>query len=147
MKSQPFASAAVKVPLCAAGIRGRRGFTLVEIMIVVAIITLLAAIAVPAWIRSRKRAQAARIHAELDVIEGAMVQYALENGKPKGFSPVFDDLAKYVKKDTLLYTSGGKDLYGNAYGPFTVDVITKVPTVTYSALSDAVDDEFWGPYH
>jgi prepilin-type N-terminal cleavage/methylation domain-containing protein len=48
-----------------------RGFTLVEIMIVVAIIALLAAIAVPGFLRARKRAQASRILNDLRLIAKA----------------------------------------------------------------------------
>ncbi len=47
----------------------RGGFTLVEIMIVVAIIALLAAIAVPGFLRARKRSQASRILNDLRMIE------------------------------------------------------------------------------
>ncbi len=47
----------------------RKGFTLVEIMIVVAIIALLAAIAVPGFLRARKRSQASRILNDLRMID------------------------------------------------------------------------------
>ena len=47
----------------------KRAFTLVEIMIVVAIIALLAAIAVPGFLRARKRAQGSRIMNDLRLIE------------------------------------------------------------------------------
>ena len=57
----------------------RGGFTLVEIMIVVAIIALLAAIAVPGFLRARKRSQASRILNDLRMIDAAVDQYALEN--------------------------------------------------------------------
>src|ERR1041385_5794282 len=63
------------------------GFTLVEIMIVVAIIALLAAIAVPGFLRARKRSQASRILNDLRLIDGAVDQYAIENNKASG-SPV-----------------------------------------------------------
>ena len=56
----------------------RRGFTLVEIMIVVAIIALLAAIAVPNFLRARKRSQATRILQDLRVVDSALDQYAIE---------------------------------------------------------------------
>ena len=63
-------------------IRNRRaGFTLVEIMIVVAIIALLAAIAVPGFLRSRKRSQATAILNDARIIDGAIDQYAIENNK------------------------------------------------------------------
>ena len=51
--------------------KNRGGFTLVEIMIVVAIIALLAAIAVPNFLRARKRSQATRILEDLRVIDSA----------------------------------------------------------------------------
>ena len=57
------------------------GFTLVEIMIVVAIIALLASIAVPNFLRARKRSQATRILEDLRVLDNATDQYAIENNK------------------------------------------------------------------
>ena len=54
----------------------RGGFTLVEIMIVVAIIALLAAIAVPGFLRARTRSQAIRIINDLRLIDAACAQYA-----------------------------------------------------------------------
>ena len=54
--------------------KNRGGFTLVEIMIVVAIIALLAAIAVPNFLRARKRSQAARIMDDLRMIDNAIDQ-------------------------------------------------------------------------
>ena len=62
----------------------RGGFTLVEIMIVVAIIALLAAIAVPGFLRARKRSQASRIINDLRLIDSAVDQYAIETNKASG---------------------------------------------------------------
>ena len=62
----------------------RGGFTLVEIMIVVAIIALLAAIAVPNFLRSRKRSQATRVLQDLRMIDSAIDQYAIETNKTTG---------------------------------------------------------------
>ena len=62
----------------------RGGFTLVEIMIVVAIIALLAAIAVPGFLRARKRSQASKIINDLRLIDSAVDQYAIENAKKSG---------------------------------------------------------------
>ena len=64
--------------------KNRGGFTLVEIMIVVAIIALLAAIAVPNFLRARKRSQATRILEDLRIIDSAIDQYAIENNKSGG---------------------------------------------------------------
>ena len=52
--------------------RKHAGFTLVEIMIVVAIIALLAAIAVPGFLRARKRSQASKILNDLRMIDAAV---------------------------------------------------------------------------
>src|SRR4051812_29571400 len=123
----------------------RAGFTLVEIMIVVAIIALLAAIAVPNFLRARKRSQATRILEDLRMLDSAVDQYAIETGKVSGMNPSFTDLKNYIKAGTTLYNTG-TDIFGNTFGPFTVDAIPKVPDSSFSSLSDVADVAFWSPY-
>ena len=124
----------------------RAGFTLVEIMIVVAIIALLAAIAVPGFLRARKRSQASKIINDLRLIDSAMDQYAIETTKKSGDPIAVADWTNYIKKDTNLYATG-KDLFGEDYGPQTVDTIPKVPAVSKANLSDVTDDKFWSPFN
>src|SRR6266478_2771111 len=100
--------------------KNRGGFTLVEIMIVVAIIALLAAIAVPNFLRARKRSQATRIIDDLRILDHALDQYAIDNSKDASTNPTIADLKAYIKADTQLYLTG-QDMFGNDYGPFTVD--------------------------
>ena len=123
----------------------RAGFTLVEIMIVVAIIALLAAIAVPGFLRARKRSQATKILNDLRMIDGAVDQYAIETGRTTGFNVPTSDWIAYVKKDSALYNTG-KDLFGNDYGSQTVDTIPAVPSSSFNTLSDVAPAEFWSPY-
>src|SRR5437016_6350726 len=79
--------------------KSRRGFTLVEIMIVVAIIALLAAIAVPGFLRARKRSQASRILNDLRMIDSACDQYAIETNRKTGDVVKIADWTNYLKKD------------------------------------------------
>ncbi|MGA3170142.1 MAG: type II secretion system protein [Chthoniobacteraceae bacterium] len=124
----------------------RRGFTLVEIMIVVAIIALLASIAVPNFLRARKRAQAVRILEDLRILDSSTDQYAIENNKTSGASANITDLKSYIKTGSVLYTTGA-DIFGDTYGPFTVDSLPKVPSSAWLTLSDAAPSNFWSPYH
>jgi prepilin-type N-terminal cleavage/methylation domain-containing protein len=124
----------------------RAGFTLVEIMIVVAIIALLAAIAVPGFLRARKRSQASRIINDLRLIDSAIDQYAIETNKTSGASVQVADWTKYLKAGTNLYTTAN-DILGNSYGPQTVDSLPKVPSLSKDALSDVTDSTFWSPYN
>ncbi|HKS31150.1 MAG TPA: prepilin-type N-terminal cleavage/methylation domain-containing protein [Chthoniobacterales bacterium] len=123
----------------------RGGFTLVEIMIVVAIIALLAAIAVPGFLRARKRSQASKILNDLRMIDGAVDQYAIETGRKTNDPVAVADWTNYLKKDTNLYLTG-QDLLGDAYGPQTVDTVPQVPTAALTALSDVAGTGFWSPY-
>ena len=125
--------------------RFQDGFTLVEIMIVVAIIALLAAIAVPSFLRARKRSQATRILEDLRLLDQAIDQYAVETSKRSGMHPVFSDLKPYVKTNTHLYLTG-RDLFNRRYGPFTIDSYPQVPARTFNVLSDVADATFWSPY-
>jgi prepilin-type N-terminal cleavage/methylation domain-containing protein len=124
----------------------RGGFTLVEIMIVVAIIALLAAIAVPGFLRARKRSQASRIINDLRLIDSAVDQYAIETNKKSGDVVGTADWTNYLKKGTVLYATGN-DILGNSYGAQTVDSIPKVPQSSRNALSDVTDTTFWSPYN
>ncbi len=125
--------------------RDRGGFTLTEIMIVVVIIALLAAIALPGWFRARKRSQAGRILEDLVQLDHALDQYAIDNCKTTGATPSFSDLRNYVKTGTVLYSTG-EDLFGDSYGPFTVDSEIQVPLPAYASLSDVAPSVFWSPY-
>ena len=124
----------------------RGGFTLVEIMIVVAIIALLAAIAVPGFLRARKRSQASKILNDLRLIDAAVDQYAIETTKKSGDPVDITDWTNYLKKDTVLFATG-QDLFSNDYGPQTVDSLPKVPDTTKAALSDVTDTAFWSPFN
>src|SRR4051794_38951088 len=94
--------------------KAQKGFTLVEIMIVVAIIALLAAIAVPGFLRARKRSQASRILNDLRMIDSAVDQYAIETNRKTGDAVGVADWTNYVKKGSLLYLNGNSIL-GAAY--------------------------------
>ena len=127
--------------------KNRGGFTLVEIMIVVAIIALLAAIAVPNFLRARKRSQATRILEDLRMIDSAVDQYAIETNKITGATVDWADVQKYLKTGSTLYGSNHTDLLGSDLGAtFNVDTIPTVPTATFDALSDVAPAPFWSPF-
>jgi prepilin-type N-terminal cleavage/methylation domain-containing protein len=137
---------ALKINMKSIRSRSFQGFTLVEIMIVVAIIALLASIAVPGFLRARKRSQASRVLNDLRLIDSAIDQYAIENNKMTGATVGTADWTAYMKRGSTLYMTG-KDLFGNGYGPQTVDDLPAVPTLTFRALSDVAPTSFWSPYN
>ena len=127
--------------------KNRGGFTLVEIMIVVAIIALLAAIAVPNFLRARKRSQATRILEDLRIIDSAIDQYAIENNKSGGATVNWTDIQNYIKKGSVLYNSSGTDLLSNAYTGYSVDYLPKLSSTSFDKLSDVAPSDFWSPFY
>ena len=124
----------------------RGGFTLVEIMIVVSIIALLASIAVPNFLRSRKRAQATAVLEDLRMIDEGIDQYALENNKSGGSAVNWTDVRRYLKAGSRLEASGGVDIIGGTYVIPTVDTIPTVPSSTFDSLSAVAPASFWSPF-
>lgn len=84
----------------------KKGFTLVEIMIVVAIIGLLAAIAIPNFMRARSTAQSNACINNLRQIDGATQQWALEQKKDFTAAVNFTDISPYLK-NSVVCPSGG----------------------------------------
>jgi prepilin-type N-terminal cleavage/methylation domain-containing protein len=95
--------------------RAHKGFTLVEIMIVVLIIGILLAIAVPNFIKARETSRAKACVANLKQIESAKEQWAMDNKKTNTDTPAATDLygtGKYIKNPPVC-PSGGTYTEGN----------------------------------
>jgi prepilin-type N-terminal cleavage/methylation domain-containing protein len=119
----------------------RRAFSLVEIMIVVALIGLLATLALPAILKVRKQAQGKRIVNDARVIDTAIDAWAMENNKADGDSVDTSAIMGYSKSGQLRLT----DLLNNPYSIGLVGTSqVKIATGTKSALSGVSID--WGAY-
>ena len=81
--------------------RDSRGFTLVELMVVLVIIGILVAIAVPLFKNVQDSAKTKAINANLRTINGAISMYIAEEGKPEDMSTLGGDDGALVTKEYL----------------------------------------------
>ena len=110
--------------------KNSKGFTLVEIMIVVAIIGILIAIAVPGFVKARTTSRAKACQENLSKIDGAKEQFALETNVAAGGACAMTDLfaadgSGYIKKEPICPEQG--------QGSYTVDVIGTDPSCSAGA--------------
>ena len=121
----------------------KAAFTLVEIMIVVAIIGLLAALAIPGFVKARKQSQGRRILNDARQMDAAVDQWALENGKTDGATidtSVATGAASYLKTPW-----SNTDLLSNSFGLGKVGSNqVSISTSSKSSLAGVGID--WGAY-
>ena len=128
--------------------RSVRGFTMVEIMIVVLIIALLASLAVPTYLRARQRSQATRVLNDVRILDHAVEQWASENIKKSSEAVAFSDIKPFIKATRSLSETNGLDIFGNSFlvGP-TVEEGANINSDTFFYFeSSVVPLSFWGPY-
>ena len=97
-----------------------KGFTLVEMMIVAALIGLLAVIAIPNWVHARTTSQTNACLNNLRQIDAAKNEWALENRKKTGDVPTAQDLKPYLKNSVFPTCPAG--------GTYTIGAVGDDPT-------------------
>ena len=100
--------------------KGNKGFTLAELMIVIVIIGILTAIAIPVYNISKAKAEASACQANLRMIDSAIQQYKFNNNITEGLGDDFslDELKEYFSDGVPKCPSGGK------YTVTTADYVT-----------------------
>jgi type IV pilus assembly protein PilA len=121
--------------------RRQQAFTLVEVMVIVALIGLLASLAVPAFVNQRKLSQGKRIVNDARVIDGAINAWAMEAGASDGTPVDVTAAASYTKEGVINTT----DILGNDYVIGSVgESQVAISAVSKSALTGVTID--WGSY-
>ncbi len=106
--------------------RSNKGFTLVEIMIVVAIIGLLAAIALPSFIKARTESQKNACIENLRQIDSAKQQWAINDKQPPDATPAWADVLTYIKNGDQPECPAG--------GTYTINAVNVDPACSLAAV-------------
>ena len=110
----------------------KKGITLVEIMIVVAIIAILAAVAIPNFVKYRRNSQAAACVSNLKQIQAAIEQSKMAGNSPSALSDLVGK-DKYIKATPTCPASG----------TYTLGDDTTDPSCSIGKTLDASDKSSW----
>lgn len=109
---------------------GRTGFTLVEILIVVAIIGMLLAIATPAFVNARASARAKACQANLREVLCAKERWAMDKNAASAATPTEGDLTPYYTHNRPICPGGGT---------YTIGALNILPVCSVGGVPGAVD--------
>jgi type II secretion system protein G len=96
--------------------RTRRGFSLIELVIVIIILGVISAIAIPRMMRGAENADVTGLQADLSVLRGAIEMYRYEHG---GSFPTVAGFTDELTKET---DAAGTPTVGGGYGPYVVKI-------------------------
>ena len=133
--------------------KARGAFTLIELLIVVAIIGILAAIAVPNFLNAQVRAKVARTAGDMKALHSAMEMYSLDNntyppdydsGRVPGVTIQQNEILTYVRLTTPIAYMSSVPIDPFFIGPTgRLDHIKKMPLFQYAGPPGSKDRPAW----
>lgn len=127
----------------------RLGFSIVELMVVVAIIAILSALALPNFLRARKRAVAVLILADMKALEEAKMSYVINHKLNAGDEVTWEAIRPLLKEGLqLAQNDTPKDRFGNAIEIGDAKATPKLSQDTIDELNDVApaQQHFWTGY-
>ncbi len=128
-------------------VRACGAFSVTETVLLILVAVLLAGVAVPRFLQAQKRSEAREILEDLQAIDSAIDQYAIQSGLAPGSPVPWTKVQYYLRPDSRAATNPVNRIGGDySATPYSVDGPVPTPVGTKAALGGVVAEEFWKPY-